>query len=158
MASLAKNFEKKFHEDWCRTMPNSFIMRIPDQMSKYKDTSQNICDYICFKDGILYLIELKTTKGNTLSFKNISQYDKLIRYIGVNKVRTGVIVWFYEKDKIIYVPASSMKQMRENGEKSINLKKTLDKGIYKCYNIDGVKRRVYFDSDYSILTTTEEEE
>lgn len=158
MASLAKNFEKKFQEDWHKTMPNSFIMRIPDQMSGYKNTSQNICDYICYKYPLLFLIELKTTKGNTINFNNISQYDKLVANIGIKGVRSGVIVWFYEKDKIIYVPASSMKQMKKNGEKSINLKKVLDKGIYKCYNILGVKKKIYFDSDYSILMETQEGE
>lgn len=44
--------------------------------------------------------------------------------------------------------------MKKDGEKSINYKKLVDKGYKKDYNIIMIpseKKRVFMDSDYSVL-------
>lgn len=48
--------------------------------------------------------------------------------------------------------------MKIDEKKSVNLKNLVDKQEYKYYNIVGTKKKVYFDSDYTILTQMEEGE
>ena len=43
-----KQFESKVKEDWERSLPESVLLRLPDQMSGYAGYSSNICDYIGF--------------------------------------------------------------------------------------------------------------
>ena len=67
-----------------------------------------------------------------------------------------MVIWFYDKDKTIYCPISQIKQMKIDGKKSVNLKTLIDKKEYKYYDIIGVKKKVYFDNDYTILTQMED--
>lgn len=60
-----KLFEKHFKSDWEKSFPGTFIYRLQDSMGGFKGIS-NICDFICFNNGNLYLIECKKHKGNTL--------------------------------------------------------------------------------------------
>ena len=46
--------------------------------------------------------------------------------------------------------------MKIDGKKSVNLKTLIDKKEYKYYDIIGVKKKVYFDNDYTILTQMED--
>ena len=147
MASLAKNFEAKFKQDFSK-LDGAIVDRLYDTTNGFKGNT-NPCDFIAYKYPNIFYIEIKTTKGNTLPLDRITQYDKL---------RAGVIVWFYEKDYILYVPIKSIEKMKKDEKKSINLKKLVDNNEYKHYNIMGVKKRVYFDSDYSILMETKEGE
>ena len=157
MNDLGKQFEKVFLKDWKRTFPGSFILRLPDQISGYKTTSKNICDYIGFNKGTLYLLECKSHKGNTLPFQNISQYDKLVENVGIEGVRVGVIIWFYEHDKVWYVPISTISKMKEDGKKSVNVRTDMDLG-YNIIEIPSIKKRTFLESDYSILTGLKENE
>lgn len=87
-----KIWERCFQESWEETFPNSFILRLPDQQSGYLGTSRNICDFIGFTNGKLYLIECKSIKGNTLPLSNLKQYERLLSYKGIKDVRIGFIV------------------------------------------------------------------
>ena len=44
--SDGKKFEMKFKEDWKRSFPGGDITRLPDQLSGFKSTGQNISDFI----------------------------------------------------------------------------------------------------------------
>ena len=73
-----KQFEERFRKDWERTFPKSFILRLKDNTSQYKNESQNPCDFICFKSPKLHLIECKAHYGTTVNFKSdIRQLDLL---------------------------------------------------------------------------------
>ena len=89
-----KQFEKKFADDWQASFPNSFIFRLKDDVSGYKYTAANPCDFICFVKNRLYLLETKTIQGNTFPFSNLSQYDKLLSYSIVDGLVAGVILWY----------------------------------------------------------------
>lgn len=65
MINKGKKFEEKFKEDWKRTFPQSVILRLADQQSRYYGASSNPCDFICFVNNNLFFIECKTHKGNT---------------------------------------------------------------------------------------------
>ena len=120
-------------------------------MSGYRYTSSNICDFICFNNKILFLIELKSHKGASLPFENITQYEKLKAKVGIPGVRVGVVLWLYEKDIVMYIPISTIIKMKADGKKSVGLK-----AIQEGYNIKIIpsqKKRVFMDSNYSCSAT-----
>lgn len=119
-------------------------------MSGYKVSSRNICDFICFNEGILYLMECKTHAGNTFPLSNLTQYDKLKSKVGIHGVRVGVVIWFYEKDKVVYVPISTVTQLMQDEKKSVNIK-YLETKEYSMYEVPSKKLRTFMQSDYSIL-------
>lgn len=141
-----KQFEERFKEDWIRTVPKSSIDRIYDTMN-YKKGISNICDFIGYKKPCIYYIECKSHKGNTFPFSKLTQYDKLVGKIGIPGVRVGVVLWMIEHDRIIYVPIKTVKQMKEDGLKSINIR-TIDSSSYRFINIPAQKLQIYMRADY----------
>ena len=150
-----KQFEAKFKEDWLKAFPGTFIFRLADQMNGYKVTSQNPCDFVCFSKPSLFLMECKSHEGNTFPLANLTQYERLVSYSGIPGVRVGVLIWFIDHDKVVYVPAKTIKKMKEDEKKSVNIK-TIGKDGYRFFEIPSVKKRVFMDSDYSILETLED--
>ena len=65
------------------------------------------------------------------------------------------MVWFYEKDIIIWVSIEEMEKMALDGEKSIGLRMIDNKKPYKkMYNIIKIpskKLRTFMESDYNFL-------
>ena len=149
-----KKFESKFREDFLKTVPNCSLDRLYDSMNGFK-TISNISDFIGFsKPNIMYL-ECKSHLGNTFPWTALSQYDKLVTKVGIPGVRVGVILWMIDHDKVLYLPISSITKMKQDGKKSFNIK-MLDEKDYKIIEIPSVKKRIFMDSDYSILTTLED--
>lgn len=151
-----KDFEQKFKEDWIRTIPDSSIDRIYDSVSGYKTVS-NISDFIGFKKPNIFYLECKSTNENTFNFAKLTQYDKLVAKVGIPGVRAGAVIWFIKHDKVLYVPISTIKKMKEDGLKSVNIR-TIYESEYKFYDIPSQKLRVYMESDYSCLLETQEGE
>jgi hypothetical protein len=56
-----------------------------------------------------------------------------------------------DHDKVVYLPTSTVTEMKKNGEKSFNIK-MLEEKSYNIIVIPSEKKRVYLDSDYTILT------
>lgn len=148
MPNYGKQFEMKFKQDWMKCFPDSFLLRLNDQVSGYKFTSSNICDFIGYIDGKLYLLECKSHSGASLPFTVVSQYDRLKRYVGLQGIRVGVIAWLYEKDKCLYVPIKTITSLIEKNQKSVGIR-NIDKEDLLV--IPSEKKRVFMDSDYSIL-------
>ena len=151
-----KKFEMLLKKDWLKTIPDSSIDRIYDSQSGYYKIS-NIADFVAYKYPNLFYLEAKTHKGNTFPFINLTQYDKLLSKVGIKGIRTGVVIWFEDHDRILYIPISTIKKMKHDDKKSVNIK-TIDIDGYKYYNIPVEKKRVYLEADYSILLTTLEGE
>ena len=156
MINRGKQFEEQFKKDFIKAFPNSFILRLPDQMSGYKSFSQNPCDFIAYTNGILFMIECKSHKGASAPFDVITQYDKLKSYQNITGVRVGVIVWLYEKDLVFYVPVKTIEQMKKEGKKSVGIK-AIQEG-YNIIEIPSEKKRVLMTSDYSVLLNLQEGE
>ena len=87
----------------------------------------------------------------------LSQYDKLITKGNIPGVRSGVVLWFTEKEKVVYVPINTFKKLKEDDAKSFNIK-YLDTGEYTCIEIPSKKKVTFLESDYSILCKPTEEE
>lgn len=146
-----KQFEQKVKEDFLK-LPYSTIDRLYDTMSGYKAISQ-VSDFIAYKYPNIFYLECKAHKGASLPLSNITQYDSLLPKIGIKGVRAGVILWLYEKDKVFYIPIKTVKQMKHDGEKSVGIRH-LDK--YRIIDVPSIKKRVFMDSDYSILLSLNE--
>lgn len=159
---IGKKFEERFRLDWKRCFPNTFVFRLQDQMSGYKETSQNPCDFLCFPGDALFMIECKAHKGLSIPFSVIPQYERLLEYKNISKVFPGVVVWFYEKDKIIWVSIEEMEKMVKDGEKSIGLRmidaKKSYKKMYNILEIPSKKLRTFMESDYNYLVNKIKEE
>lgn len=150
-----KAFEAKFKQDFASTVLNSSIDRIYDVVSGYKSI-KNICDFIGYKYPNIFYLELKSHKGASLPFANITQYDKLKAKVGIPGVRAGIILWLYEKDMVMYIPISIITKMKADGKKSVGLK-SIEEG-YNIKIIPSIKKRVFMDSDYSCLCDLEDGE
>lgn len=156
-----KAFEDKFKGDF-QKVPNATIDRLYDVTNGYKNIKQcsDFIGFIATKQvdevvyGNIYYLECKSCKGASIPFSNISQYDNLLKKMNRPGVRAGVILWLYEKDKVWYIPVKTIKQMKADGEKSIGLRHIGSK--YRFIEIPSVKKRVFMDSDYSVLTELQE--
>jgi hypothetical protein len=145
-ANYGKEFEIKFKEDFLK-LKGSTVDRLYDTMNGYKSISQ-VSDFIGYVYPNIFYIECKSHRGASIPMGNITQYEKLKKKIGIPGVRAGVILWLVDKDLVMYVPMSTVKLLKENGEKSIGVRHLDD---YNIKVIPSIKKRVFMDSDYSLL-------
>lgn len=147
--NYGKAFEAKFKEDIHKSFPNAYILRLYDITNGYK-TIANPCDFIVYDSKRLYLIDCKSHKGASFPFSAFTQYDKLIPYKDIPNLITGVVIWLYEQDIVVFVPTFTVEKMLNDGYKSINLNK-IDRDKYYIIDIPSVKLRTFMNSDYSVL-------
>ena len=156
---IGKKFEDRFKKDYQRCFPGTLIHRLPDQMSGYKETSGNPCDFLCYPKDLVLMAECKAHKGASIPFNVIPQYERMLEYKDLYKTYPGVVVWFYEKDIVIWVSIKEMEKMVLDGEKSIGLRMIDNKKPYKkAYNILQIpskKLRTFMESDYNYLVEKE---
>lgn len=143
-----KQFEAKFEQDFSQ-IDGASVDRIYDTVTGYKSIS-NICDFICYVYPNIFYIECKSVKGNTLPFVNLTQYEKMKNKVGIRGVRVGVVIWFYDHNRVIYVPISSIEKMKNDQKKSVNIR-LIDRETYDFVEIPSKLKRVFMDSDYSSL-------
>ena len=65
-------------------------------------------------------------------------------------VISGVIIWYYDHDKVVFVPIDIVEQMINEGKKSIHIIKDYD----RLLDIPSIKKKIFMDSDYSIIFDT----
>jgi len=82
----------------------------------------------------------------------LKQYEKLLTKKDIKGVIAGAVIWFYEKDKVVFCSIKNIEQLKQNGNKSIHIEK--DKNFF--IEIPSVKKRVFMDSDYSVLFQNED--
>lgn len=152
--NYGKAFEAKLKQDFLASIPNSTIDRIYDTVNGLKGIS-NISDFIGFRQPAIYYIEAKTHAGASLPIENITQYKKLKDKVSIPGVRAGVVLWLYEKDVVLYIPISTVTKLINDGEKSVGIRHL---GKYNIKEIPSTKKRVFMDSDYSILLDLEDGE
>ena len=153
MPNYGKQFENKFRQDWHNSFPGTFLLRLNDQVSGYKYTSTNLCDFIAYVDGKLFLLECKSHAGASLPFSSVSQYDRLKQLVGIPGIRVGIILWLYEKDKCLYVPIKTVTKLLSRNEQSVGIRHL---GKEEIIDIPSKKKRVFLDSDYKQLLDLEE--
>ena len=147
--SLGKKFEQKLKEDFSKVY-GSFIYRIPDIVNGHKTTSQNPCDFFGYVKPLMFMIEAKSINGNTFPITNFIQYERMRSYSGIPGLRRGVVIWFISHDAVVYVPVITIEKMIKDGKKSVNIRTIATDG-YDYVNLPSVKKRVFLDTDYSVL-------
>ena len=143
-----KAFEEQFKQDWLQ-LPDADITRLYDITNGFK-RRKNVCDFICYRFPYQYFIECKSTSLTTLNFKRITQRDDLTKKIGKQGILAGVVIWFIEHHKVCYVSIEEINRLISLGYKSINVKMIGDNS-YDITEIPGIPKRVFINSDYSIL-------
>ena len=153
---IGKKWENKFKTTWEKQFPETLIYRLPDQQGGYAGAGgSNPCDFMCYPGNCVLMVECKAHKGASIPFTDIPQYERLLGYKDLKRVFPGVVVWFYEKDIVIWVSIEEMEKMVLDGEKSIGLRMIDDKKPYKkVYNIMSVpaeKLRTFMEADLKYL-------
>lgn len=153
---MAENRGKQF-EDCIREalekVPFTSVDRLHDQTTGYLGSS-NICDFIAYQFPRIFYLECKSCHDNTLSinsnnpkhlYGDISnkQWTGLLEKSVFPGVTAGYVIWFINRDKTVFVPATTMQAHKESGHKSWRYDDT-GAGVYE---IPGKKLRVFFDYD-----------
>lgn len=138
-----KQFENVIREAF-EKVPNVSIDRLHDQTNGFKG-SQNICDFIVYKEPYEYYIECKSVHGASLPFSNITdtQWKGLLKKVEIEGVTAGIICWWIDKDVTKFIPIQEFEFRKHRGEKSLRY----DEDNYCITEIKGKKKRVFFDYD-----------
>ena len=125
-------------------VPNVSIDRLHDQTTKFKG-STNICDFIVYREPYEYYFECKSVHGNTLPFRNISatQWNGLLEKSFIEGVYAGIICWWIDKDRTLFIPIQTLQKLLNSG----NVSYRYDWDSYDVVEIKGKKKRVFFDYD-----------
>lgn len=151
--NYGKAFESKFKEDFLK-IEGASLDRLYDPVGGFHGI-KNICDFIGYVYPNIYYLECKSHQGNTFPVGNLTQYDRLLSKAGLPGVRAGVILWMIDHKKVLYVPISTFKKLKENGKKSFNVK-MIGNSEYFSLEIPGTVKRAFIDSDYTVLSTLED--
>ena len=143
-----KQFESCVREG-LQKIQNTTVTRLIDPQNGYSGV-RNPCDFIVYHYPAQYFIECKSCYGNTLSFSNITdfQWQRLVEVSACVGVSAGVLIWFMDHDKTIWVPIQYLEAIKKYGAKSIHVAK-IDYNV--CLEIPGEKKRILFDYDFSPL-------
>ena len=143
-----KQFESVIRQAF-EKVPGVSIDRIPDQTMGYKGAT-NICDFIVYKEPYEYYIECKSVYGNTLPFSNITtnQWTGLLEKSKIEGVHAGIICWWIDKDKTVFIPIQTLELMKTVGMKSVRYDAIDDcGGDTDMIELKGKKKRVFFEYD-----------
>ena len=146
-ANRGKQFEDVIRQSF-EKVPGVSIDRLHDQTTGFKG-SQNICDFIVYKEPYEYYIECKSVHGNTLPFSNITdtQWNGLLQKSQIEGVFAGVICWWVNKDVTKFIPIQLLQYMKEC-DKVKSYRYEFGGYMPRQYNaieIKGKKKRVFFD-------------
>ena len=144
MKNRGKQFESVIKEAFLKVDGVS-IDRLHDQMTGYKVTSKNICDFIVYREPYEYYIECKSVHGASLPFSNITdaQWNGLLQKSTIQGVFAGVICWWIDKDVTKFIPIQALQWNKEYGYKSLRYNHNGTSFV----EIKGKKKRVFFEYD-----------
>lgn len=136
-----KQFEDVIKEAF-EAVPDTHVYRIPDQMT-YKSGSKNPCDFFIYHKPILLALECKATNKPSLPFSNISEYQwsELLKMSQITGVVAGILCWYVNNDRTVFIPIKFLETLKQNGAKSIRY----DADDLAIIEIPGKKKRVFWD-------------
>ena len=134
-----KSTGKRFEENFKKSVPkNIFYYRLKDNSNTWSEgtktrfTPNNICDCILYDGDYLYILELKSTKGKSLSFNNIKkhQIEDLTWASQYANIVSGFIINFSDLDECYFIEISRFNEFYEStGRKSLEIAYCRKKGI-----------------------------
>ena len=152
-----KDFEGQIYDGFAK-IDGVSIDRLPDPMAGYAGV-KNICDFLVYKYPTQYYIECKSCYGNTLSIHSNdpkrkygaitnNQWEGLLEKSKIPGVRAGVMIWFIDHEVTFWYDIRLLQECKDSGMKSIPW---ANPGCHNdlCQIIEGKKRRVLFDYDFT---------
>lgn len=120
--SSGKRFENDFKKA-CKKYKEYSVTRLYDNVGGYAGI-KNICDYVFYAYPNIYYLELKSTKGNTLNWANITehQWNGLMEEAGKEGVISGILVQYTDHDEHYFVDIRTCSMLKIKGKKSIHIK------------------------------------
>lgn len=147
-----KQFEDVVRKAFLK-VPDVSIDRLHDQTTGYRG-SQNICDFIVYRDPNEFYIECKSVHGVRLPFSNITdtQWYGLWEKSKIEGVYAGILCWFIDLDQTYFYQIQYLHDIRNGGAASVkcpNASATMPKvhDASKLVPIFGVKKRIFFEYD-----------
>ena len=142
-----KQFEN-IVRDCLNKVADTTVIRLHDQTTGFQG-SKNPCDLVVYHHPNQYLLECKSTHGNTLPLSNITdfQYSSLLEFGTNYGCIAGILCWWIDNDVTKFIPIDIIKRLKDNGAKSIRY----DYDDANIVSISGVKKRVFFDYDFADL-------
>jgi recombination protein U len=148
---MPQNEGKKFEEDFKKSVPKEYwLYRFRDGTGNFaggknenvRFQATNICDFEVVTNELVFLLELKSYKGASISFEGIrSNQINQMSEIDHKKIKAYFILNFREKEKTFAIEAKKLKEFMETTDrKSIPLQWCVDNGI----QIIGEKKKVRF--------------
>ena len=149
MQNYGKKFENIIKEAF-EKVPGVSIDRLHDQTNGFKG-SQNICDFIVYREPYEYYFECKSVHGASLPFSNITdtQWNGLLQKSKIEGVFAGVICWWVDKDVTKFISIQLLQYMKEI-DKVKRYRYEFDgynPRQYTAIEIKGKKKRVFFEYD-----------
>lgn len=141
-----KKFESIFKE-CVDKLDNTYCLRLYDTTNGFTGIT-NPCDYIVYRNKILYLCELKSTQGNTLNFKSMireNQWEGLSKASSIGGIVGYVICWYVDKQVTKAYNIVELKNLKLAGNKSVRFDD--DNGIIIPCKV----KRVFCNYDFSSL-------
>lgn len=147
--SRGKKFEDVIRQSF-EKVDGVSIDRLHDQTTGFKG-SQNICDFIVYKEPYEYYIECKSVHGASLPFSNITetQWLGLLEKSVIKGVFAGIICWYIDKDITLYIPIQLLQYIKDNSEIK-SFKYSFDGYSNETLHVTqlkGKKKRIFFDYD-----------
>lgn len=151
------NNGKRFEAQWrkcAKKMDELLFYRFRDGTATYYGGGQdgirfqqsNMCDVMMFASPLLFLLELKSTKGSSLPLKNIrtDQVDDLRDSSKYKHVIAGFVVYFADKQECYFASARSIQSYKDS-----TTRKSIPLEWFKelCQKVDVVPLRVNVDYD-----------
>lgn len=151
-----KDFERVIKECLER-IENVSVYRLYDTMNGFSGVA-NISDFIVYKRPIQAFIECKTHYGKSFPLSCITerQLTGMLEQSKIDGVKCGIIVWFIDLDKTYYINVVEVQKIKEQGYKSIN-EKMINDGVLNAIEIQGKKKRTFFDYDLTCLFSETDE-
>lgn len=148
-----KEFEGVVREAFKR-MPDTMVTRLQDPVQGYLGI-RNICDFLIYHYPYQYCIECKSVHGERLSFQNIThnQWAGMYEAVQNKGVVAGIICWWIDKDVTKFIPIKELHRIAE-----IRQSIRYDATDVNWINIDGKKKRVFFDYDMTSFIAQVEHE
>ena len=138
-----KKFEQVIRESFER-VPGVSIDRLNDNTAGFKGIA-GICDFIVYREPYEYYFECKSVHGASLPFSNITetQWNGLLEKSKIEGVFAGIICWFIDKNKTLFLPIQILYQLRRTNNKSVRY--DINEYIGNVVEIKGKKKRVFFE-------------
>ena len=154
------NEGKRFEQNFKKSVPkDAYYLRLQDSANGFDQTSETLrfsakspYDCILYKNNRMYALELKSTKGKSISFSGSSpmikqhQIDELVR-ANCFGIESGFVFDFREQ-KTFYVPIFAFSDfILTTDKKSINIKEVEVIGV----EIPKKKLKVNYRYDLSVF-------